>query len=109
MNSIDQATGELAGFIFGNIVNPLVRIGFLIAVLYFLYGVMKYILRANGDEKARAEGTKHMLWGSIGLTIMFTALALTYFAANTGNKLFLKSGGNDATTGLDNVGKLQIR
>lgn len=108
MNSVDKATGELAGFIFGNIVNPLVRLGFLIAVLYFLYGVMKYVLKSK-EDKARTEGSQHMLWGSIGLTIMFTALAITYFVGNTGNKLLRKPDNKDATSGLENVGQLQIR
>jgi hypothetical protein len=108
MNSVDKATGELATFIFGNIVNPLVRLGFLFAVLYFLYGVMKYLLKGK-EEKARGEGSQHMLWGSIGLTIMFTALAITYFVGNTGNRLLRNADGKDATQGLNNVGKLEIK
>lgn len=107
MNSVDKATTELAGFIFGNIVNPLVILGFVIAVIYFLYGVAKFILKAK-EDKARVEGSQHLLWGTIGLTIMFTAVAITYFVGNTGNKL-LPGTGKDANDGLNNVGRLEIR
>ena len=108
MTSLDSATNKLAVFIFGNIINPLVILGFVIAVIYFLYGVTKYILKAK-EDKARAEGSQHLLWGSIGLTIMFTAVAITYFVGNTGNTLLNRPGGKDATDGLNNVGRLQIR
>lgn len=107
MTPLDSATNKLAFFIFGSIVNPLVILGFVIAVIYFLFGVTKYILKAK-EDKARAEGSQHLLWGSIGLAIMFTAVAITYFVGNTGNKL-LPNTGKDATDGLNNVGRLQIR
>jgi amino acid transporter len=109
MKSLDSTVDSLGGLIFGKIVNPLVQIGVAIALIYFLYGVVVYILRSRNDSKAVGEGSSHMLYGSLGLTIMFTALAITYFVGNTGNELFMDAGGNDATDGLDKVQRLEIR
>jgi amino acid transporter len=109
MTPIDETTNKIGGFIFGSIINPLVQIGVALALIYFLYGVAVYIYKSRSDAKAIAEGTQHMLYGSIGLTIMFTALAITYFVGNTGNKLFLNAGGKDANQGLDKIQRLEIR
>jgi hypothetical protein len=109
MNSLDEAAVSISEVLFGRIINPLVQVGVAIAILYFLYGVVKYILRSRNDSKAVSDGSKHMLYGSLGLTIMLTALAITYFVGNTGNELFMRAGGGDATQGLDKVQRLEIR
>ncbi len=104
VNTVDSIGQE----VFGRIINPLIQIGFIIALVYFLYGVMKFIYTTkNGGEKSMKEGSSHLLWGTIGLTIMFTAVSLTYFIGNTGNKTFRGTSGTD---GIGEVtGKLEIR
>lgn len=58
-----------------NIVNPLIYFLFAIALLYFLYGVLVFILNAD-DESKRDIGKKHMLWGIIGLFIMVSVYGI---------------------------------
>ena len=57
------------------IVKPLVALLAVIATLIFLWGVFDFVKGAN-DEKKREIGIKHMLWGIVGLAIMFGANGL---------------------------------
>jgi len=51
------------------IINPLIYFMIGLAVVYFLWGVVEYLI--HGDEPdARATGTQHMIWGIVGLAIM---------------------------------------
>ena len=51
------------------IVNPLIRLLFALAVVYFLYGLFEFIFNQDNDEK-KTTGKSHMLWGVVGLAIM---------------------------------------
>mgnify|MGYP001558872744 CR=1 FL=1 len=52
------------------------------SLLVFLYGVFEYIKSAE-DPEERKTGQSHMLWGIIGLAIMFSAYGIIYFVLNT--------------------------
>ncbi|MBI2038706.1 MAG: hypothetical protein HYT22_00265 [Candidatus Niyogibacteria bacterium] len=59
--------------IIGNVEDLINRaVGVLIAIagLVFLWGVFKFV-SAAGDEKARTTGRQFIIWGLIGLTVMF--------------------------------------
>lgn len=61
--------------IINNYVNPLIYVLFGVAVLYFLWGVYKFV--ENSEEPgARSEGAQHILWGIIGIAIMMSAFAI---------------------------------
>lgn len=53
-----------------NIVNPLIALIFAFAFLQFLWGMMIFIKNADNAE-AQKNGKSHMLWGIVGLVIMF--------------------------------------
>lgn len=53
----------------GEIINPLIKFLFALALALFLYGAFEFILHGSSDEK-RTIGKSHMLWGVVGLTIM---------------------------------------
>ena len=57
------------GKVVDNIINPLVVLLFGIALLYFFWGMVQFILGAD-DETKRGAGKQHMVWGIIGLVIM---------------------------------------
>jgi len=57
------------------IVNPLVGLMIAIALVVFLYGVFEYVAGASNEEK-RETGKKHIIWGLIGLFIMFSVFGL---------------------------------
>jgi|SRR3990167_946223 len=66
------ATSRLDTFL-GNlnreIINPLILLLFALAVVFFLFGMLRFFASGENDEK-RTEGKRHMLWGLIGMTIM---------------------------------------
>lgn len=58
-----------------NIVNPVITLVALAAFAYFAFGVMMFIRNAENDEK-RTQGKQHMVWGIVGLAIVFGASAI---------------------------------
>ncbi|PCI29652.1 hypothetical protein COB55_01775 [Candidatus Wolfebacteria bacterium] len=64
------------------IINPIILLLFGLALLFFLWGVMQFILNMSSDDK-RTEGKQHMIWGIIGLTIMFSVWAIIKFIKGT--------------------------
>ncbi len=57
------------------ILTPLITLMTLGAFVYFVWGVVQFIVGA-GDEEKRKKGQQHMIWGIIGLVIMFGANAI---------------------------------
>ena len=64
------------------IVNPLIILMFAAGLLYFLYGVFQFLMNAD-DAEARETGKSHMLWGVLGMFIMFAVFALLHIIQNT--------------------------
>jgi uncharacterized membrane protein YidH (DUF202 family) len=54
------------------ILEPLVTLIAIAAFLVFIWGVIEFIRGADNDEK-RKTGQLHMIWGIIGLVIIFGA------------------------------------
>ena len=57
------------------ILTPLVTLIALAAFVVFIWGVVDYIRSADNDEK-RSVGQQHILWGLIGLVIIFGTTAI---------------------------------
>lgn len=64
------------------IFNPLIRLLFAVALVYFLYGVVEFIAGADNEEK-RAKGRMHMLWGVVGLGIMVGVWTILQITVNS--------------------------
>ncbi len=64
------------------IVKPLIFLLAAVATVVFLWGVFDFI-RGAEDEKKRDTGIKHMLWGVVGLAIMFGANGLVEIIKQT--------------------------
>jgi hypothetical protein len=73
---------ELINSIIASVVNPLIVLVSSLAVLYFLWGVSKYILHSGNEEK-RAEGYQMMIYGIIALFVMVSVWGLVGVLANT--------------------------
>jgi hypothetical protein len=58
-----------------NILTPIITLLSLAAFLIFLWGIVEFIAGADNEEKRKA-GQQHMLWGIIGLAIIFGANAI---------------------------------
>lgn len=66
----------------GVIVNPLIVLMFTFALVIFLWGVRAYITSADNPE-ARALGAQHILWGIIGMALMFMSFAIVKIVLGT--------------------------
>jgi hypothetical protein len=82
--SAQNTQGNLQGFIqlSGTIVNLLVPIVSTLVVVFFFWGLAKYVLAAGDDEKAK-EGKSIMIWGVLALFVMTTVWGIIAFMQNT--------------------------
>jgi hypothetical protein len=78
------AGGNLIGLIdlIGTIIGLLTPIVVGLALLYFFWGLAKYIL-ASGDENAKAEGKNIMIWGIIALFVMVSVWGIVRLIGTT--------------------------
>lgn len=76
------AFGNLLNPIIGNIVYPVLAVMFGLAVVVFVYGVLQLVFR-GGEPDARKKGQMTILYGSIGLALMFSAWGIIYLISNT--------------------------
>ncbi|MEI6528753.1 MAG: hypothetical protein WCO10_03765 [bacterium] len=79
-----KSTGYAAilGKIITNVVNPIIYLMFAVAVIYFLWGVFKFIRNSESDA-AREEGGKHILFGVLGLFIMVAVYGIIHLVIGT--------------------------
>jgi len=69
----DLVNSELGTFILSIqefINNMLIPLVFSVALLVFLYGTYKYFIAGSGNESAREDGKKFMLYAVIGFVLM---------------------------------------
>jgi hypothetical protein len=59
----------------GTVVASLVPVVSTLAILFFFWGLAKYILAA-GDPESKADGKKIMIWGIIAIFIMVTLFGI---------------------------------
>lgn len=64
------------------ILYPLISLFIGVAVIVFLWGAFEYVYNADNDA-GREKGRQHLLWGTIGLLVMVSAVAILNIAANT--------------------------
>ena len=64
------------------ILNPLIQLAFAIAFLYFVYGVVKF-LSSDVADKSRKESRDAILWGMVGMLIMFSVYGIIRFVLDT--------------------------
>jgi hypothetical protein len=59
------------------ILNPLIKLVFAIAFLVFVFGILQFI-RSETSDKARAEGKQKIVYGLLGMLIMFSAYGIIH-------------------------------
>ena len=64
------------------ITNPLIILMFAAALLYFLYGLFQFLANADQPE-ARETGKDHILWGIVGMVIMFGVFTILHLIEKT--------------------------
>ena len=61
---------------------PLIALLTGIAMLYFVYGAVVYVMNAE-NSSARETGRRHLMYGIVGLLVMLIAYSILAVAANT--------------------------
>lgn len=79
-----EVLNKFLGKVVTQIVNPLILLLAAVAFVVFLWGVFEFIWQA-GDETKRKEGRQAILWGLIGLVIIFGAYGIINIALGTFN------------------------
>jgi len=64
------------------ILTPIITLLALGAFVVFLWGIVEFIAGADNEEK-RTKGQQHMIWGIIGLVIIFGANAIVTLLKTT--------------------------
>jgi hypothetical protein len=70
------------GKVVTQIINPIILLLAATAFVVFLWGVFEFIAHA-GDETHREEGKQAILWGLVGLVIIFGAYGIINVALGT--------------------------
>jgi TRAP-type C4-dicarboxylate transport system permease small subunit len=78
-----------------HIINPIIILLFAVAIVVFLYGVFEYAKNADNQE-SRATGSRHILFGLIGLFIMVSVFGIINIIVNT-------IGANPEESGINEV------
>ncbi len=79
LTKLKQYSGEIIGFINSFLVPALMAIAFIT----FLYGVYKYFILGAASDTERAEGRQFVLWGIIGLVVIFSVWGLVFLVSGT--------------------------
>jgi hypothetical protein len=77
-----QVLESVRSAVLSQIVAPIVALLFIIALILFLWGLVKFIAKASSEE-ARSKGKQHMIYGVIGMAIMLGAFGIVKFVFNT--------------------------
>jgi len=66
------------------ILNPIILLAFSLAFLYFIYGIVKFLSSDASDKSTtRGEARSSILWGLVGMVIMFSVYGLIGFVLST--------------------------
>jgi uncharacterized membrane protein len=76
--TVDQFILNLATVI----LNPLIKLMFAAAIVVFLWGIIEYI-KGAGSADSREQGTRHIIWGLVGLFIMVSVYGIINLFKNT--------------------------
>lgn len=70
----------LLGNIANLILNPVIILGFVIATIYFFYGIFELVWKA---DEGKDEHKKNLIYGIVGLFVMFSVYGILNLVLNT--------------------------
>lgn len=85
--------GTIEGIVckIGDILNIIIPILIILAVIYFIWGVVQFVI--SGDEESKTKGRNHMIYGIIGLVVIVGVWGLVNIVRGTFN---IQAGGSSA-------------
>ena len=88
----------LMGSINRVIINPLIVLLFALAIVYFIYGLLQYLLSPDNEE-LRSTSKQHMIWGIIGMFIMIAVFGIMNLVLKTVGENRIKIDNGSYTVG----------
>ena len=85
MTTLDQLIRQIQT----TIIDPVIGLLFALATVFFLWGVIQYVIGSQGDETKLKKGRQVMVWGIVGMFIMASAWGIVkilcqYFGTTCG-------------------------
>ena len=65
------------------IINPLITLGFVIAVIVFFWGIVNLINKSDSSDLAKAR--RNVIFGIVGLVVMFSVYGILNLVLDTFN------------------------
>jgi len=65
------------------ILNPAILLLFAVSTAYFVYGIVKFLSLDPGDASSRKEARNAIIWGIVGMVVMFSVYGLIRFVLTT--------------------------
>lgn len=78
-----QFIGNGSTGIIGIVNVVIVPVIFALAFLAFVWGVLNYFLMNGGEDKKREEGRRFVLWGVLGMVLLFSVWGLVNLLLST--------------------------
>ena len=63
--------------------NSVIPLMFALAIAFFIWGIIQYIILGAGEEAKRTQGRSHMIWGIIALAVMLGVWGLVGIVTRT--------------------------
>lgn len=79
---MSEAVNQFIQKILTAVIDPLISLIALAAFIMFVWGVVEYIQGAADAEK-RKTGQQHIIWGIVGLAILFGARSIVVILMHT--------------------------
>lgn len=73
---------KFLGKVVVEIINPIILLLSAAAFVLFIWGVFEFVAHA-GDETKRTEGKRAIMWGLVGLVVIFGAYGILNIALGT--------------------------
>ncbi len=77
--TIEQALGKFITVL----IDPLITLGFAAALLFFFWGLFQFMVSVSDGQTDNSVGKSHMIWGLVGMTIMFSVGGIINFITST--------------------------
>lgn len=77
MPAVTNLLGKIATYI----INPIIVLGFVVATIFFFYGIIGLIAGADGSDLEKKK--MNVFYGIIGMFVMFSVYGILRLALNT--------------------------
>ena len=72
---------EVVAIVTTEILQPIVMLLFALATILFFWGVVEFLINRDNEEE-RDKGKRHMIWGIVGIVIMFSVNGILWVLIN---------------------------